>query len=279
MRLVCLDELFAPPASESGGWLTFSAPRPVLLFAYDANERGGAFIVTPATPPPSPTRRRRSVRSGSPPPAPVTQTVVLTPAKDNTLFEASDGSLSNGSGVHLFAGATNSDQLRRAVMAFDIASQIPPGSRISGAVLRLQVSNTISGPQLLALQPLTSDWGEGSSDAGPVRDGIGSASRAGDATWIHTFHPDRFWSTPGGDFASTPDASTAVGLGGSYSWGSSAAMIARVQDWLDRPSANFGWIVIGNEGSSRTTKRFDSREIRPDATSPALTIEFVVGGS
>ncbi len=272
MRLVRLDELFGRPATESGGWLTFSAPRPVLLFGYDANARSGASFFTPAIPATTlPRRRRRAVRSG--PPA-VTQKVVLTPAKDNTLYQTSDGSLSNGSGVHLFAGATGSRELRRAVMAFDIASRIPPGSRITGVVLRLQVSMTISGLQSMALHPLLRDWGEGTSDAGPSADGRGSPSRAEDATWIHTFHPDRFWTAPGGDFAGAADASTLVGGNGGASWESSVAMVARVQDWIDRPSANFGWIVIGNEASPRTAKRFDSSEVVPNATSPTLTIDF-----
>ena len=53
-----------------------------------------------------------------------------------------------------------------------------------------------------------------------------------------------------------------------------AATIERVQEWLDQPSANFGWIVIGNEATSTTTKRFDSREISPSDTRPSLTVDF-----
>jgi hypothetical protein len=69
------------------------------------------------------------------------------------------------------------------------------------------------------------------------------------------------------------DATASVGFG-SGTWDSSAALIARVQEWLDQPSTNFGWIVIGNELTRVTAKRFDSREITNETTRPALTIEF-----
>ena len=37
-------------------------------------------------------------------------------------------------------------------------------------------------------------------------------------------------------------------------------MLADVQKWLDDPSSNFGWLLLGDETKSRTTKRFDSSE-------------------
>ena len=227
----------------------------------------------PAAPAATPTSRHRAVQF---PPAKtiVSKTVVLTPLKDNTLYQTFDGSLSNGAGVHLFAGATNTFQLRRALIAFDVAAQIPPGSTITHVTLVLYESQSIAGSESTELHRVTADWGQGSSDAGTVRDGIGSASRTGDATWIHTFFPDRRWSKPGGDFDAVADAIADVNGFGESTWGSSAAMIARVQDWLDHPSANFGWIVIGNEATARTAKRFDSREVVPDSTRPALTVDF-----
>ena len=144
---------------------------------------------------------------------------------------------------------------------------------ITRVTLKLHVSQAISGQETMVLRPITSNWGEGSSDAGVSRDGIGTSSRPGDATWIHTFFPDRLWGTPGGDFATAPDADAAV-TNGDAVWESSATMVARVQDWLDRPLTNFGWIVLGNETTTATTKRFDSREIVPNDTRPTLTIEF-----
>ena len=51
-------------------------------------------------------------------------------------------------------------------------------------------------------------------------------------------------------------------------------MVADVQDWLDNPANNFGWIVIGDESSSRTAKRFDSRENPTEGNRPQLTVNY-----
>jgi hypothetical protein len=50
-------------------------------------------------------------------------------------------------------------------------------------------------------------------------------------------------------------------------------MVANVQQWLDQPASNFGWIIIGNESQSATSKRFDSREIQ-DGNAPGLEVLF-----
>ena len=237
-----------------------------------AQDRALPTLSQTATPAATPAARHRAVRFPSAPVI-VSKTVVVTPLKDNTLYQTADGSLSNGAGVHIFAGSTASSQLRRALIAFDVAALIPPGSTITHVTLVLHESQTIAGTESVELHRVTADWGQGSSDAGTARDGFGSPSQTGDATWIHTFFPDRRWRTAGGDFDAAPDSVTAVGLDES-TWGSSPAMIARVQDWLDHPSANFGWIVIGNEANSRTAKRFDSREVVPQSTRPTLTIDY-----
>lgn len=265
-RLVRLDRLFTTSPGDANDWLTFSAPRRVLPFGYNEH----AF--TAATPTAASTLRHRAVRLPSAPAAP--QTVVLAPSKDNTLYQTTNGSLSNGSGVHIFAGTTNRAERRRALIAFDLASEIPAGKQITRVVLTLFVSQTNSGPEPMELHRVTADWGEGSSNAGESRDGIGAASRQGDATWIHTFFPDQRWTRPGGDFDASADSTAQVDGFGNFSWGSSAAMIARVQGWLDQPSTNLGWIILGNEARSATTKRFDSREITPNETRPTLTIDF-----
>ena len=244
----------------------------VLATSATAQDRARPTLSQTATPAATPTGRHRAVRFPSAPVI-VSKTVVLTPLKDNTLYQTADGSFSNGAGIHIFAGSTASSQLRRALIAFDIAALIPPGSTITHVTLVLHESQTIAGTESIELHRVTADWGQGSSDAGTARDGVGNPSQSGDATWIHTVFPDRRWSRPGGDFDATADSITAVGSGDS-TWGSSTAMIARVQDWLDHPSANFGWIVIGNEATSRTAKRFDSREVVPASTRPALTVDY-----
>jgi hypothetical protein len=264
MRHVQLDE--------PGDRVTFHSQSPLLLFGYDSNERTGARVFTPVSN--AVGGKRRSVRSPSSPepPPPDPQTIVLTPSKDNTLYEG-NGTTSNGAGAHLFAGATASRGLRRALLAFDVASQIPPGSTITRASLRLEVNQTLAGPVPMTLHRVSADWGQGTSNAGASRDGNGISARTGDATWLHRFFQNQLWATQGGDFDATADATAVVDDFGD--WQTSEAMVARVQGWLDQPATNFGWLIRGGESQNTTAKRFISRESGQAALRPALTIEFI----
>lgn len=204
----------------------------------------------------------------------------LGAAKDNTLYENAAGSLSNGAGDHFFAGHTglNTMVIRRGLIAFDVAADIPAGSTIHSATLTLNMSRTLSGTQPVALHRLLSDWGEGLSHAAGFEGG-GALAAKGDATWVHTFFPDSRWltaagiPTPGGDFAAASSASISIGGAvGFYSWGSTANMVADVQMWLDNPSANFGWLLRGNESVLMTTKRFDSKDNLLASVRPVLEV-------
>src|SRR5204863_476390 len=86
----------------------------------------------------------------------------------------------------------------------------------------------------------------------------------------HRFFNTTFWTTEGGDFSPTVSASQSIGSIGSYAW-SSAQMVADVQSWLDNQASNFGWLVLGDESTSTTARRFDTRE---SASPPVLTIEY-----
>ena len=204
--------------------------------------------------------------------------ITLAPIKDNTLFQSVDGGESNGAGSYLFAGRTDSssDYLRRAVMEFDIAGNVPAGSIIQSATLTLTMSRTKVGAMTFNLHRLNSEWGEGTSNA-DAQEGGGIAATTNDATWIHTFYPGSLWSTAGGDFSTTVSGTASVGGNGSYGWGSTAQMVADVQGWLNNPASNHGWILKGPEGV-RSAKRFNSRENTSAATRPALVIAFVSGG-
>jgi hypothetical protein len=202
------------------------------------------------------------------------EVATLRPLKDNTLIENGTGAVSNGSGPHLFAGRTSAatNSIRRAVMAFDVASVVPPGSEITGATLSLHMSQTSAGPAEVRLHRLLADWGEGASSASG---GGGAPAATEDATWIHTFFPDRLWGSPGGDLDPVSRAAVAVDQAGEYTWGPTPEMAADARAWLDDPSGNHGWILIGDEASPTTVKRFDSRENSDEASQPILTIEFV----
>jgi hypothetical protein len=199
--------------------------------------------------------------------------VNINPSKDNTLYEYDplDGDRSNALGFHFFAGETGMNELRRGVLAFDIAGNVPSGSTITAVSLSVNMSRTPTNTAyVVELHRLLADWGEGTSVA-PGEEGDGAPATPNDATWRHRFFDTMFWSAQGGDFSATVSASQLVGPVGQYTW-SSAQMVADVQAWLDNPASNFGWLVLGDETAIATAKRFDTRE---SATPPMLTIEFI----
>jgi hypothetical protein len=201
-------------------------------------------------------------------------TISIMPSKDNTLYEydPAEGDHSNGAGFHFFAGENGMGELRRGVLAFDIAGSVPPGSTITAVSLSMNMSMTPAGALTVELHKLLADWGEGTSHA-PMGEGDGAPATPNDATWRHRFFDTIFWTMQGGDFSATVSASQSVGGVGQYTW-SSAQMIADVQSWVNNPASNFGWLVLGDETAIATAKRFDTRE---SASPPVLTIQYIPG--
>src|SRR5436190_2283376 len=145
-------------------------------------------------------------------------TISIIPIKDNTLYEydPADGDTSNALGFHFFAGETAMGELRRGVLAFDIAGNIPRGSTIIAVTLSLNMSRTgLDTARTVELHKVLADWGEGTSVA-PGEEGDGAPATPNDATWRHRFSDTIFWTTEGGDFSGTVSASQIVGTVGLY---------------------------------------------------------------
>jgi len=199
------------------------------------------------------------------------ETVVLPADRDNTLYESQTGNLSNGQGAWLYFGRTNT-AVRRALIRFDTTA-IPGGASILDATLTIEVDRQSSGapPVTASLHRVDSDWGEGASDAGSPG-GSGATARPGDATWIHRFFDQQVWSTPGGDFALNGSASVSInGLGLFEFLGTD--LTSDVQSWVDDPSQNFGWMIRGDEVSSRSARRIGSRQSDNLTLSLSVTYE------
>jgi urease beta subunit len=204
--------------------------------------------------------------------------VSLTPIKDNTLFgelQGTQGLTSNGQGS-IFVGRNagdSGDRIRRGLVDFDVAGSIPAGSTINSVTLTMWVSRTQVGNQNVELHKVLADWGEGASGQ-PGSGGDGFPAQAGDATWLHTFYDNQYWATPGGDFSPTASGVQSIGASNaSYTWTSTAQMVADVQSWLDNPGTAFGWLLLGNE-TQRSSKRFESGESTNVARRPTLTIDY-----
>jgi hypothetical protein len=123
-------------------------------------------------------------------------TISIFPSKDNTLYQyvPADGDRSNGAGFHFFAGENALGEIRRGVLAFDIAGHIPAGSTITSVSLSLNMSRTaFDTPRIVELHVLLADWGEGTSHA-PGEEGTGAPATPNDATWRHRFYDTIFWT-------------------------------------------------------------------------------------
>lgn len=198
--------------------------------------------------------------------------VALAPVRDNTLFEDAQGSLSSGAGPGLFCGRISLGSVRRALLAFDPAGAVPAGAALDSVRLELHVQESSDGtPRLLGLHRVLSDWGEGASFSSG---GSGAAAQPGDATWIHTFYSSAFWSSPGGDFVPAASATATIGVApGACTW-SSPDLTADVAAWLADPALCHGWILRGDESTTGTARRFDSRESPTPEWRPRLLLFF-----
>lgn len=221
--------------------------------------------------------------------------LTAVPARDATLYFATLGDLANGAGQHAFVGTNNLGLIRRTLMMFDL-SAIPAGSVVTSASLRLYFdrSGLDTLPRNVTVHRVTADWGEGASDAGSVGTGNGGGNGTlalqDDATWLYRFYnlvdppSSPPWTTPGGDFITTPSATTSVGTVtqpnvDAYLW-SGAGLMADVQQWVNNPAGNFGWLLMGDESVTGTQRRLISSEnifngtISSPDYRPLLTVQY-----
>jgi hypothetical protein len=201
------------------------------------------------------------------------KSITLTPVKDTTIYDESS-TLSNGAGDYLFAGTNWNPDFRRALMEFNIASAIPKYSTITSAQLTMYCSYAYnSNAEMLSLHMLYNEWGEANSHA-PANEEWGTNAEMGDATWQHCRFNTNSWGSPGGDYALSSTATQWVGTSDNYYTWSSSKLAEDVQVCLDVPFANHGWILIGNEGSLDTYKRFNSVNNTDVPSRPQLMITY-----
>jgi hypothetical protein len=197
-------------------------------------------------------------------------TLSIHPTADTTLQEAYP-TYNYGDGTSFTAGGRRQGGRTRALLLFDIAGNIPAGSIINSVSLTLNVTAVPLGGlnSTFDLNRLLASWGEGNgSDHG------GTPAGAGQVTWINRFGSSGSpWTTSGGDFSSTASASRSIAGVGSYTFASTAGLVADVQGWLSSPASDFGWVLRSeSEVSGTTIRRFGSRD--SGATAPTLTISY-----
>jgi hypothetical protein len=201
-----------------------------------------------------------------------TQTVTLAPVADNTLIETPANN-SNGAEPYFYVGRTLQFGLRRGLIRFDF-SGLPSNATIQSVTLEVNLETTRGGAIPFGLHRALASWGEGASLGG----GDGGPAGPGDATWLYRSYPTVPWAQPGGDFVPTASSITLLEIPSlnPYLWASTPQLVADVQQWVDSPATNFGWIIVsGREGEARTAKQVLSRESNPP---PRLTVQYTVSG-
>ncbi len=201
-------------------------------------------------------------------------TAIINPSQDNTMAADFPGNSSGACGS-IFAGNTDNSFARRALMRFDVGAQIPAGSTINSVTLAMTVTRGGNhAGATMTLHRVTTAWGEGTNGCGIKGGGQGEPAVNGAATWNSAMHNQTLWGAPGGDYLATASGSALVDTTTPV-WSSTAEMVNDVQGWLDGTLPNNGWVLIGDETTKTTTRRFDSGE---GGSPPALAVDFTPSG-
>ncbi|HUS37709.1 MAG TPA: DNRLRE domain-containing protein [Verrucomicrobiae bacterium] len=204
-------------------------------------------------------------------------TLVVPASEDTTLFELNP-TFNLGTAL-LGAGAikepspdTGAPARMRALLRFDL-SEIPAGSTITSAqvtVTVVRVPFAIDPPaSAFELHRLLRSWSEGTKG--------GAIAGTGEATWIAPKAPSPTWAVPGAgdntDASPTISSSVTIEGLGAYTFASTPALTADVQNWLNNPASNFGWMMRSvAENLQQSARRFANRE--SGSNTPTLTIGY-----
>lgn len=203
-------------------------------------------------------------------------TVTLSPDQDNSIFELLVNR-SNGAGPEIFTGAINSDVLplkRRSLIQFPVAEQIPANAIITDAYIELYcIKASNSGVSSnYSFHRLNESWGEGNSVS---PNGQGVQADDNEATWNTRFYFTILWMVEGGNFNSAVSATLPVNQKNEYYQWSSEQLIQDVQNMIDAPDSNFGWLLKAeDEEISGTGRAFGSKENENSEFRPKLVITY-----
>lgn len=188
--------------------------------------------------------------------------VSLNPMADTTITQKS----SPPPNTQLLVGTTGSSggsASSRSLLKFDIAGNIPSNAIVTSVALTVTVAKVPPTPvnSLFDLRAVLFAWNES------------------DTTWTNRLAATP-WSTPGGaggvDFSSNISQTNFFGsTTGLYTFVSNPNLVADVQNWLQNPGANFGWVAISeSQGVNFTERTINSREVLAGA--PTLLIQFAI---
>jgi hypothetical protein len=228
--------------------------------------------------------------------------IVFPAFQDATLLGGTDATTNQSlADPGLFVGTDGQDNPKRSLIEFNIQQSvqgqtIPVGATITSVQLTMtvgQVAGSGGGSsggsgtaETISLFDESQAWGQPTNVAGATSfggTGHGGSPKTGDATWNYAMYTSSPWGIAGGDWTSTLTTVASASVTGqtiSFTWASTPAMVADVQNWLDDPSVNFGWIIKNADETDATDFRaFWSAQGAAAASNsfaPALTVDFVV---
>ncbi len=193
-------------------------------------------------------------------------TIMLRPVADAEIQQAAPNT-NVGADPTMVSGALGpiaNAALRRAFLRFDLTGSIPPGAIVNSAsltvsvVFRLPAGSPVNST--FDLRRILQPWSESS------------------VSW-NSRMPATPWQVPGAtgaaDSVASASSSVLVSRLGSYTFLSSARMVADVQAWVANPGTNFGWLLISeNEATAKTARHFGTRENANNAA--ALVIDYAL---
>lgn len=198
--------------------------------------------------------------------------VTLFPSEDATISEHSQD-LVSGAVTTIDSGSDGPEQdaLRnRALLKFDLATNIPSNAIVTSAALTLTLVKAPRPDNLwFSLHRILRDWRESA------------------VTWTNRLSPPAAWSVPGCgpplDYSSSVTQSNLI-LGATvpaaFTFASNFSMVADVQEWVRNPSNNFGWILVcEREDLERSKRKFASKEYAVSSiptNRPSLEVQFIL---
>ena len=184
-----------------------------------------------------------------------------------------------GAHIHTPVGVANDESKQRSLFFFDVAAQIPAEATIINVEFEFDTTQQggMQGQQGAdySLHRVITKWDEGTGETN-----IGEPTFDG-ASW-NDAKAGIPWNTPGGDFDATslgnvyvdaPDGALGFQI-------SSAELNAVIQDMLDNPAGNYGFIMKNiDEGLLGSASRVVSRESTGGAVAGTrLVIDYIVQG-
>ena len=147
-------------------------------------------------------------------------------------------------------GYADVGDIQRGLARFDLSS-VQTGTPIMSATFWLysyDPTKSLGSTGFYGAYRLTCDWGEMAS------------------TWNSP------WTTPGGDFESTPDATAPKQPPSAVPCWYSFDVTSRVQQWINDPSGNYGWVIKCTDEYSHNQDQFYQSDAADAVHRPKLVI-------